>query len=46
MEEIKSKAHDDELNKAADEIHKTPRKRIPVPKPEKKSDNDKTKNYG
>lgn len=26
MEEIKSKAHDDELNKAADEIHKTPRK--------------------
>lgn len=37
MEEIKSKAHEDELNKAAEEIQKTPRKRIPVPKPEKKS---------
>lgn len=46
MEEIKSKAHEDELNKAVEEIHETPHKKIPVPKPEKKSNNDKTKNYG
>ncbi len=46
MEEIKSKAHEDELNKAVEEIHETPRKKIPVPKPEKKSNKDKTKNYG
>ena len=46
MEEIKSKAHEDELNKAAEEIHETLRKRIPVPKPEKKSNKSKTKNYG
>lgn len=26
MEEIRSKAHEDELNKAAEEIQKTPRK--------------------
>lgn len=37
MEEIKSKAQDDELNKAVEEIHETPRKKIPVPKTEKKS---------
>lgn len=46
MEEIRSKAHEDELNKATEEIHKSPRKRISVPKPEKKSNKDKTKNYG
>ena len=46
MEEIKSKVHEDELNKAVEEIHETPRKKIPVPKPEKKSNPDKTKNYG
>lgn len=32
MEEIRIKAHEDELNKAVEEIHETPRKRIPVPK--------------
>lgn len=37
MEEIRSKVQEDELNKATEEIHETPRKRIPVPKPEKKS---------
>lgn len=36
MEEIKNKAQDDELNKSEEEIHKTPRKKIPVPKCEKK----------
>ena len=45
MEEIKSKAHEDELNKAVEEIQETPRKKIPVPKPEKKSNKVKTKNY-
>ena len=44
MEEIRSKAHEDELNKAVEEIHETPRKRIPVPKPNKTK--DKEKNYG
>ena len=37
MEEIRSKAHEDELNKAVEEIQETPRKKIPVPKSAKKS---------
>ena len=45
MEEIRSKAHEDEINKAVEEIHETPRKRIPVPKPNKRT-KDKEKNYG
>lgn len=32
MEDIMPKAMDDELNKSAEEIHKSPRKKIPVPK--------------
>lgn len=36
MEEIGSKAHEDELNKAEEEIHETPQKLIPVPKLKKK----------
>lgn len=45
MEEIRSKAHEDELNKSVEEIQETPRKRIPVPKLEKKSNKSKTENY-
>lgn len=40
MEEIKSKAYDDELNKSQEEIHRAPRKKIPVPKV-KKDDKEK-----
>ena len=36
MEDIKNKAHDDELNKSEETIESTPRKRIGVPKPKKK----------
>ena len=43
MEEIKNKTHEDELNKAVEEFHKTPRHRIPVPKPDKKIKKDKEK---
>jgi len=32
MEDIKKKAHDDELNKSKPEIGQSPRKFIPVPK--------------
>lgn len=47
MEDIKNKAYDDELNKAHEEIHETPRKKIPVPKVDKEKSKDKKKrNYG
>lgn len=46
MEEIKSKAHNDELNKTQEEIHKSPRTKIPVPKIMDKSKDKKKKNYG
>lgn len=48
MEDINNKAYDDELNKAHDEIHETPRKKIPVPKVNKEESNKdkKKKNYG
>lgn len=36
MEDIKNKAHDDELNKSEETIEPTPRKRIGVPKPKRK----------
>lgn len=36
MEDIKNKAHDDELNKSEETIESTPRKRIGVPKPKRK----------
>lgn len=32
MEDINEKAVQDELNKSEEEIHETPRQRIPVPK--------------
>lgn len=32
MEDIKHQVWDDELNKGAEEIHRTPRRYIPVPK--------------
>lgn len=35
MEDIQEKAHNDELNKAEQEIGKAPRKFIPVPKVKK-----------
>lgn len=41
MEEIRNKAYEDELNKSEDEIQESPRKRIVVPKPEKKKKNGK-----
>jgi hypothetical protein len=34
MEEIKQKAHEDELNKAQEEIHTTPHEKVEVPKSE------------
>lgn len=37
MEDIESKAYDDEFNKAEESIEQSPRKFIPVPKPEKKN---------
>jgi hypothetical protein len=40
MEDINAKAYDDELNKAEEEIHQSPRKFIPVkPKPKNKKNN-------
>ena len=36
MEDIQSKAHDDELNKSCEEIGKEPKRFIPVPKIKKK----------
>lgn len=41
MEEIKSKAYDDELNKSQEEIHEAPRKKIPVPKVKKDKEEGK-----
>ena len=41
MEDIKKKAHDDDLNKRKPEIGKSPRKFIPVPKVDKKGDKGK-----
>lgn len=32
MEDIKQKAHEDELNKAHEEIHSAPNKKVPTPK--------------
>ena len=34
MEDITSKAHEDELNKAQEEIHITPREKVKAPKSE------------
>lgn len=41
MEDIKEKAESDQLNKSEEEIHKSPKKYISVPKSTKKK-----KNYG
>ena len=38
MEDINEKAVQDELNKAEEEIHETPRHRIPVPKVKQNKD--------
>jgi len=38
MEDIGKKAHDDEFNKGKEDIGKSPRKLIPVPKVDKKGD--------
>lgn len=38
MEDINKKANEDELNKAHEEIGKTPRKFIPVPKTKDKNE--------
>lgn len=40
MEDINNKAYEDELNKAEEEIHETPRKKIPVPKVKQKKKGD------
>lgn len=40
MEDIASKAHEDELNKAHEEVHTTPRKKVKVPKPEELKDKE------
>jgi len=47
MEDLQKKAIDDELNKAYDEIGRSPKKKIPVPKVYKneKEQENKTKNY-
>jgi hypothetical protein len=41
MENIKKKAHDDELNKSEEDIGQIPRKFIPVPKIKKTSKTNK-----
>lgn len=49
MEEINNKAYDDELNKAHEEIHESPRTKIPVPKADnnkQSKDKKEKKNYG
>lgn len=54
MEEIGNKAHEDELNKSQENIEKSPKKFISVPKVKKtrreeedqQSSNSKKKNYG
>lgn len=38
MEDINEKAVQDELNKSEEEIHETPRHRIPVPKVKQNKD--------
>lgn len=44
MEDIQRKAGDDELNKSCEEISRSPRKYIPVPKKLKRSENEQRKN--
>lgn len=41
MEDIQKKAFDDELNKSNEEIGQTPRRFVPVPKTNKKKQNEK-----
>lgn len=41
MEDIRKKAHDDELNKSKEDIGKAPRKFVPVPKSDNKGDKGK-----
>ena len=41
MEDIQSKAHDDELNKGCEEIGEEPRKYTPVPKTKKEKRDEK-----
>lgn len=43
MEDIKQKAHEDELNKSHEEIHSTPRKKVKVPKSEELKDKENCK---
>lgn len=40
MEDIASKAYEDELNKAQEEIHTTPREKVKVPKSEELKDKE------
>jgi hypothetical protein len=40
MEDIKQKAYEDELNKAHEEIHSTPREKVKVPKAEELKDKE------
>lgn len=44
MEEIKKKAFDDEFEKAEEEIHETPRHKIPVPKVKNELNKEKKEN--
>ena len=41
MEDIQKKAFDDELNKSNEEIGQTPQRFVPVPKTNKKKQNEK-----
>lgn len=41
MEDIQKKAWDDELNKSCEEISRSPKKYIPVPKKLKRRENEK-----
>ncbi len=43
MEDINKKANEDELNKAYEEIGKTPRKFIPVPKSKNQNEDEEQK---
>lgn len=40
MEDINKKAFDDEFEKAEEEIHETPRRKIPVPKVKNKEEKE------
>lgn len=40
MEDIKQKAHEDELNKAHEEIHSTPKEKVPSPNELQKKEKD------